>query len=421
MSMDNLKRSRVFIAFLFLVAHLTINTPNAMSGDWPQFLGPTRNGISAESGWTSNWGEGPPILWEVSVGTGFSPVCVVGKRLYTMGFDQGKESILCLEADTGKELWRFSYPAKPYAFQHEGGPCGSPVIDGNFVYTLGKDGQLICLSSMDGSLRWRKNIPEDFGVTVHELGFTGSPLVEGDHVIVDVGTVMAFRKSDGGLVWRSQDYPMAFASVISFDFNSNRLGATMNHIGLLIFDLKDGSQVALHPLATFDGVNVASPIISGASIFVSAGYDQGSELLELTNSRALKTHWKNRNMRNHFNNSLLWKNHLYGFDGNVNRQGEGELRCLEWQTGDVEWSEPSVSKGSLIIAGGKILALTGAGELVCAEAAPEGFHELARTQVLGGKCWTPPALADGLVYCRNSEGSVVCVDLRGRGKTSEPD
>jgi outer membrane protein assembly factor BamB len=406
-------RSRFLVVLLFPTIFLVTGSPRAMSADWPQFLGPSRNGISTETGWTTDWSEGPPILWQASIGTGFSPVCVTGECLFTMGFEDGQESVLCLETKTGEEIWRYSYPADPHAFQHEGGPCGSPTVSDGSVFAFGKDGQLVRLSATDGKLIWRKNLPKELGVKVHELGFTGSPWVSGDRLFLDVGPVVAFKVSDGGLLWRSRDYPIAFASVIPFDFQGRLLGASMNHLGLVIFDLSNGTEVAHHDLATFDGVNVASPIISGSSLFVSAGYDQGCELLGLTATGQLKSCWKNQNMRNHFSNSVLWEENLYGFDGNVNRQGQGELRCLSLRTGEVSWSEPSVTKGSLIIAGGKILALTGDGELVCAEASSEGYHELARSQVLGGKSWTLPVLSNGRVYCRNSEGTLVCVDVRG--------
>ncbi len=415
--MDDLNRFGVLTVLLSLSAFLVIGSLQTFGADWPQFLGPTRNGISTETGWLSSWREDPPTLWQTFVGTGFSPVCVAGGRLFTMGFKDGLESVLCLESKTGKEVWRYSYPAKPYAFQHEGGPCGSPSVSDGSVITFGKDGQLVRLSDTDGKLIWKKNLPEELGLKVHELGFTGSPWVEEGRIILDVGPIVAFRTSDGSLLWRSQDYPMAFASVIPFSFQGRLLGASMNHLGLVIVNLSDGTKVAQHDLTTFDGVNVASPIIHGSSIFVSAGYDQGCELLGLTPAGELKSHWKNRNMRNHFSNSILWEDNFYGFDGNVNNPSQGELRCLIFRTGEACWSEPSVSKGSLIIAGGKILALTGDGELVCADAAPDGYHELSRSQVLGGKCWTLPVLSNGLVYCRNSEGTLVCVDLRRNHET----
>ena len=112
-------------------------------------------------------------------------------------------------------------------------------------------------------------------------------------------------------------------------------------------------------------------------------------------------------MRNHFNSCVLWQGHLYGVD-------EKELRCVVFDTGEVKWSEKSVGKGSLMMADGKLIVLSEKGELMVAEASPAAFKPISRAQVLGGKCWSTPVLANGKIYCRNAAGDVVGVDVSGK-------
>jgi len=117
--------------------------------------------------------------------------------------------------------------------------------------------------------------------------------------------------------------------------------------------------------------------------------------------------WNTKNMRNHFASSVLWQGHLYGVD-------ENQLRCLVFDTGEVKWTDKVSGKGSLILADGKLIVLSERGELLVANASPEGFKPIARAQVIGGKCWTAPTLANGKIYCRTGPGDVVCVDVSGK-------
>lgn len=391
----------------------TIFPKASEAADWPYFLGPNRNGVSAETGWKSEWpNEGPPIQWTASIGTGFASFAVVGDRTWTMGNFDGQETILCLDANTGKEIWRYSYPEELYGTFHEGGPCATPSIDGDAVYTMGKAGMLVCLTASDGKVRWSHDLPEELGVEVSDFGISASPLVVEDQVITDCGVLASFDKKTGNLVWKKPPVPRAFTSPTVFTLDGRTCGATLNGYGLLLFDPKTGEEGCRYKWETFDDTNCTTPIISGNRIFISSAYDRGGAVLEVKWGEEPKVIWDNRNMRNHFSASVLWDGFLYGFDGNVNRDNQGELRCVSFADGELKWSEPSVTKGGLIISDGKILALSDKGELVAARATPDGFQELARAQILGGRCWTPPVFSGGRLFCRNAVGDAVCFHLR---------
>lgn len=400
---------------LFVVSLSLLLSSPSLGGqvNWTQFLGPDRNGITPESGWLAEWpSEGPPILWNASFGKGYSSFAVVGERAWTMGTQDGNEVIYCLNTLTGEEIWRHQYPAGLRAAYHEGGPCTTPLVDGDAVYTLGKEGRLCCFTATDGHLRWEKDLPKELGVEVTTFGISCSPLVEGDLVLVDVGIMVALNKTDGSLIWKHPPVRRAFTSPVAFDLDGRRCAATLNGYGLLVFDLKTGEEGCRYRWETFDDTNCTTPIIQGNRIFISSAYDVGGAVLEVSWGKEPRVIWKNTNMRNHFASCVLWQGHLYGFDGSVHKDDQGQLRCISFETGEVKWTEPSVARGGVILSQGKLIAITDKGELVVAEATPAGFKPVSRLQVLGGSTWTPPVLSGGLIFCRNSVGDAVCVDVR---------
>ena len=144
-------------------------------------------------------------------------------------------------------------------------------------------------------------------------------------------------------------------------------------------------------------------------IFISSGYNKGCTLLKIDDDKVTEV-YSNKYMRNQCNGSVLWKGHVYGFDGQVG--GKGKLACMDVKTGQVKWAQGGLGTGSLMLADGKLIVLGEEGTLAIAEASPEGYKELASAKVLTGKCWTAPVLANGRVYARNAAGDLVCVDLR---------
>ncbi len=168
----------------------------------------------------------------------------------------------------------------------------------------------------------------------------------------------------------------------------------------------DGKLLWKFPWKTKYGVNAADPIINGDKFFISSGYNEGCALVQIRSNKAAVL-WQNKNMRNHFNSSVLIQGNIYGFD-------ESDLKCLDWSSGAVKWAEGGLGKGSLMAADGKLIVLGEKGMLVVADASPAGFKPISHAQVLGGKCWTTPVLSNGKIYCRNARGDLVCVDVSGK-------
>jgi outer membrane protein assembly factor BamB len=146
--------------------------------------------------------------------------------------------------------------------------------------------------------------------------------------------------------------------------------------------------------------------VDSDKVFISAGYNHGGTVVKVTGQGAEKV-WENKNLRNHFNSCVLWKGFLYGPD-------DSGLRCVAFDTGDLKWTYGEFGKGSLVVADGKLVALSEKGELIIADATPTAFKPISRAKVLKGKCWTTPVLSNGHIYCRNAVGDVVCLDVKGK-------
>ena len=390
--------------------------------DWPNWNGAHHDGVSRETGFADAWPkDGLPVKWTREIGVGFSSMAVVGERLLTMGHHSetetgdtkagaGIEIVWCLNPQTGDVVWKHEYPGKLLPNLHEGGPCSTPTVDGDYVYTVGKEGQLFCLNLADGKVVWEKMLQMELGVNLPEWGFSSSARILGDQLILEAGRVVSFDKRTGDKLWQTEIHQAGYGSAAVFKHDGKTLIATLDCDGLRVVDSTDGRQIAYSEWKSPYQTNATTPIMVDDQIFVSTGYKVGCGLFRLQGD-SLKLVYKNKDMRNHFNNSILYNGHLYGFDGDAHLGRLVTLNCIDFTTGKLAWRQRGLGCGSLLIADGKLLVLTEDGTLVLAKASPDGYVELARSAFLEGRCWTVPVLSDGRVYGRNADGKLVCVTL----------
>jgi outer membrane protein assembly factor BamB len=385
-----------------------------LAADWPNWRGPSHNGVSAESGWSVNWPpEGPKQLWRASIGTGFASIVVSQGRAFAMGNRDETDTVFCFDAATGRLIWEHSYPCRLFAVRHEGGPAAAPTVDGERVYTLSREGHVFCLEAATGRLLWKRELKSDPGIDPPAYGYSGAPLVQGRMLVLNAGPAgLALDKMTGAVLWHTGTAPGGYAAPVAHSFQGRRSLAIYGPREILGVNLADGQVLWRHPWRTQFDLNIADPVVAdGDRLFVSAGYNHGGAMLQLRAPNPSVV-WENKNLRNHFSSSVRWQGHLYGFDGNTHKLSDCSLKCLDERNGAQKWSALPGRLGALIIADGKLIVITHSGELIVATASPDGFEPLARAQVLGDKCWTPPTLANGRLYLRNARGDLVCLDLR---------
>ena len=394
-----------FVLFLILF------TTSAHGGDWPNWMGPRHDGVSRESGWSTDWPEdGLPVAWSKSIGTGFSSMSIVDGLLYTMGFIDGEEFVYCLNAKTGDQVWTHKYPSELLPNLHEGGPSSTPTVDGKFVYTLGKKGQLYCLDRKTGEVKWHHELQEELDVPLPEWGFSSSGFILGEKIIFEAGRVVAFNKLTGKKIWQSDKHEAGYGSAAAFQHDGKTLLATLDCEGLRVLDSETGAELAFQEWESPFRTNSTTPIIHDGKIFISTGYNVGCGLFDYADGKLTKI-FSHRKMRNHFNNSILLDGYLYGFDGNSNLGRVVQLTCLDFQTGEVMWQQAGYGCGSLMVADGKLLVLSDKGLLAVVAANPQNYEEIARSEFLERRCWTVPVLLNGHVYGRNANGLLKCLKL----------
>ena len=381
--------------------------------DWPSFRGPSQNGISSEAiAWPK---AGPRQIWKINVGIGHSAVSVVGNRAYTMGNANETDTVYAIDVDTGRIVWTHSYPCnEKVGIKDYDGPFATPAVAGGVVYTVSRKGDVFALDADDGTVIWQRNLVKEDDVRPPRFGgLAGSPLVLGDQLILNASPGgMALDRKTGKTLWKSGAGQAGYASPVPITVNGKRHLAIHSPRALTIVDAADGREVWTTPRLQPIGVNAPDPVVDGTKVFVTAGRGFGGALFDV--SRETTPLWEQEGLSSHWHTSVLVNGYLFGPDGN-NSEGAGRsptsLRCVDWKTGEIKWTEPKLEFNGLIAVGGKLLVLTEMGRLVLAEASPLGYKELGAAQVIDGRAFTAPVFANGRVFVRNTKGDVVCLEL----------
>lgn len=382
------------------------------SGDdtysWPQWDGPNLTGISSERDWSSEGKE--KDLWRVELGIGYSTVAVSDGRVFTMGYDvqAGLDSVFCLDALTGEVKWQHCYPSKIWNLAHEGGTVNTPSVDGDVVYSLNREGNLFCLEAATGEVVWHNALMEDenpHGLEIPRWGFSASPLIVGDDLFINCGRVLAIDKETGDVLWRSEDYGHAYGTPLAYEQDGQELIAVLNGSGVGVIDREDGSEVARKEFAgKARGVNAGTPVLIDGSFFVCTKTLPSAARFRLEEGEIV-TEWQNRELVTSFSGCVLVDGFLYGFDDNV-------LKCID-EGGERQWMQRGIGAGAVCAAGDRLLVMGGTGELIVAQATETEFKELSRAKLFEeGNYWTKPILANGVIYCRSSKGTMVARDHR---------
>lgn len=392
----------------------------ARADDWPQFLGPNRDGHSQEKNLIAQFPKaGPTIVWQRGVGEGYSGPVVAGERLILFHRVGNEEIVESLNAMTGKPQWKFASPTDYQdALSKGNGPRSTPTIAGDKIVTLGAEGTLTCIGLADGKKNWSRSLTKEYKTPLGYFGIGTSPVVEQNLVLVNVGGknagIVAFDLADGKEAWRATSDPPSYSSPVLCTIDGQRLAVFFTRTGVVVLEPKSGAiRHQQRWRARYDAsVNAATPLIAGNLAYFSASYETGSLLLKLRKDGADEVWTDEDIMSNQYNTCILDGGYLYGFHGRVDSPIPPTFRCVELKSKKVMWNAERFGNGSMVLADGKLIVLTENGDLHLVEASPAAFKELAKARLLNAvPCRAQIALANGRL-CARDQRKLVCVEMR---------
>jgi outer membrane protein assembly factor BamB len=425
--------------------------PGAVTSDWPSFLGPSHNAVSAETKLSRKLP--PPLVWEFAKGTGYTSPAIVGERLLFQHRLGDEEIVECMHPETGASRWRFRYAtAFEDRYGYNNGPRSSPTIDGDRVYTLGAEGKLHCLELATGKAVWKRDLRAEYKVPQDFFGTAATPLIEGTLLILNVGapggpSVVGFDKATGREVWRAgKEWGPSYASPVPAVVHGKRrvfvfAGGESSPPagGLMSIDPATGRLDFSFPWRsrTVESVNASNPVVFNNKVFVSASYRTGGALVEVRPDFTHRVVWTTAEFGLHFNTAIYREGYLYGFDGR--NEPDASLACVDAATGKVVWRETpewtenievrgesrqqlmGTYRGSLLAVDGSFLCLGEMGHLLWMDLTPKGYKEISRAWLFAAReSWALPVVSRGLVYVtqntrdllRGTGPRLLCYDLR---------
>jgi outer membrane protein assembly factor BamB len=375
--------------------------------EWFQWRGPSRDGISAETGLLQAWPKGgPPQVWRTTgAGNGYSSFSSAGGRLYTLGARANVEYVMAFDRATGKKLWEHQN-GRRYQNDRGDGPRSTPTIEGDRLYVLGGSGDLTCLELATGKRIWSVNLVQKFGGVNPYWGYSESPLIVGDRILVNAGgsraSIVAINKADGATLWQSHNDEAGYSSPMLMRTGSLNQVIFFTGSRALAVDARDGRLLWSYNKVSNGTANIATPIVRGTRVFLSSDYGTGAALLDVRaagNLASANEVYFTRDMRNHHASSVLIEDHLYGFSSSI-------LTALKFDTGVMAWRDRSVGKGSLIFADRRLYLYSEDGVVGLAEASPTGYREHGRftlSQQNGLPTWSHPIITGGLLIIRDQD------------------
>lgn len=399
------------------------NFVSAASGDWPQWRGPNHDDISPETGLLKEWAAGgPKLVWEAKgLGAGYSAVSIMGDRIYTAG-DKGAESFVeALDLADGKLVWSAKLgKAGAVGEPQFEGPRATPATDGELVFAVSQWGEMVCLQADSGKELWRRDYTKDFGGASPMWGYAESPLIDGEKVVVtpggSQGAVVALNKKTGAVIWQSKEFTDApnYSSPAVAELGGVRqyIQLTPSNVagiaaadGRLLWKARRKGNVAVIP----------SPIYSDGFVYVSSGYGVGCNLFKVSADSgkfSAEQVYANKIMANHHGGVIKVGDYVYGYS-----EGKG-WTCQDFKSGEAKWQEREMlGKGSIAYADGHFYLRQEdrKGTVALIEASPEGYREHGRFDQpdrSSKNSWPHPVIAGGKLYLRDQD-VLLCYGVKG--------
>ena len=407
---------------------------------WAQFGGPNRDFKVEAKGLAEKWPEsGPKKIWERDLGDGYSTIVADDGMLYTMYRTGEDEFSIGLDAKTGKTVWEHKHPspATEVMNQFGPGPHTTPLVDGNFAYTIGTNGVLNAFDKKSGTILWSHDMVKKFNAYVPDRGYGASPIVYKDNLIVVVDrpredenekpkegekkknteggiseaqSIVAFDKKTGEPRWTSQDLPVGYSSPILIKFEGQEQLVFVLQKDIIAISPATGELLWKHGLKP-EGVNITTPVFDGKdTIFASSAYDSGSRAIKLgkkDGNIVPEELWYSRKMRVHHGNVIILGDYVYGSSGDF---GPAFFMAVNLKTGETAWRERGFTKANTVFADGKLIILDEDGQLALATVDPKGMKVLSQAKVAERYAWAAPTLVDKTLYVRDRR-KIMALDL----------
>lgn len=403
-------RTSILTTGLVLLILASVCDSQASAGDWPQILGPNRDGVVVGEKLLEKFpAGGPEELWRFPVGDGLAGVAVADDLVILFHREGNQDLCEGLDATTGKSRWKAGFPTRYVSgISEDQGPRCVPVLHQGVAYLYGAAGGLHAVEIKSGKKLWSRPINKEFNAPEGYFGAGSTPLVEGDKLIVNIGSregagIVAFALKDGATVWKSTSELASYSAPVAVTHEGVRHLIVVTRLNTVSLDPATGAvRWKLRFGQTGPTVNGASPIVSGNHLFLTASYGIGAVLAEFT-ATEVKTVWTNDDtLSSQYPTPVLAGTVLYGIDGRQD-VGQASLRCVELLTGKVLWSQDGFGMATLIRADDKLLMLKTDGTLVLAKATVEGYQELGSASVFDTTARALPALSNGRLFARDTK------------------
>ncbi len=395
-----------------------LSSLSAHAGDWPQVLGPKRNGVSEDERLAESWPKsGPPVRWARPVGKANAGVAIAGNTGVLFHRLGDEETIEAFDTETGQSRWKQSYPTSfvPQVGS-EDGPLCVPSVHGDKVVTFGAQGVLTCCELTTGKPLWQRQTHDEFEALSGYFGAGSSPLVWEDRVIVNVGGhktnagVVAFSLQDGRTLWQVTDERASYAAPIAMSLNGQSTIVCLTRMKCLGLDPANGNIRFEIPFGKRGPtVNAAAPLSIDGRLFLTASYGIGALWADISPTGASEL-WRRRDvMSSQYTTPIQFKGHLYGIDGREDGP-PADLKCIDPATGKAAWTEAGFGYASLVRGGDRLLIAKTSGELLLVRPSPNSFQPLSRHQLTSNNIRALPALSNGRLYIRDTE-KLYCLDV----------
>jgi outer membrane protein assembly factor BamB len=406
-------------------------TAAAGANDWPQWLGPDRNGISTETGLLKQWPEGGPKLkWKIATlgDDGYSSPVIYKGRIYLMAAQDDAEHLVALEEKNGDKAWSVKIgKIGPNKFQNYPGPRSTATVDGDKLYVLGSDGDLACVSLTKHDVVWTKNLAKDFDGQPGAWAYSESPLVDGDVVVVSPGgktaTIVALNKKDGSVAWKCalpDADQAAYASPITVEVGGVKQYVCYLLKGVVGVAAKDGTFLWRYEAPANPNpflANIPTPLAYKDMVFATSGLGKGGGVVKLAADKGKVTAtevYLNEDLKGSIGGYVRVGEHLYGTSGSSPGGKAGAVMvCAEFATGKILWTDSAVGAASFCVADGLLYVRGENGVVVLVEPTPKGYKELGRfkqTDRSKKPAWPYPVVANGCLYLRDC-GTLLCYDV----------